>query len=489
MRSEQNEVLNRFLTEVDEQIQYQPMHATVNEELRAHIEDKVQVYMEYGVEEIEAYERAVRDMGDASVIGIQMNDAHHLRLPKPLLILLCSLMLLGIIGNLIGRGLALEEIFYNGYFVWGFLVLLIVMRYGYPCLLKYTEKLILLIFAVGIFFVVSRIVLRGLDFPDLPYQFTRIYSASILFGILQLAIPTMAVLLYRKRRQGLYALLFISGLSFLFIWLNDYAYLRDYSYIPFLTFLFTCLGIELYMIQKKFLNIDRKKGFAVAIISFLAVLSIWSTWQGEHLSKNVQLFLYPEQQADNAWEDGYNNVLIRNLLGRAELFGKIRLSEEELIRYGTSQWYYEGGDAVWDRNGETLENYVRYRMQFLDQPELRDILPQHTLNNYRIAWWILNYGWIPGITLTLLLVVAYVMLFVTAFKIRNRLGRITALAGSTAIGIQFLFYLLGNFGFQFGMFGNLPFVSEGIVSITGSTLMAGLVLSAYRFDTVVTEKE
>ena len=69
------------------------------------------------------------------------------------------------------------------------------------------------------------------------------------------------------------------------------------------------------------------------------------------------------------------------------------------------------------------------------------------------------------------------------------LGRIVALSGSLAIGIQFLFYLLGNFGCQFGMFGNLPFVSEGLASITGSALMAGLILSAYRFDTVVTETE
>ena len=38
--------------------------------------------MEYGIEEDEAYEKAIRDMGDASVIGIQMNETHHLRIAK-----------------------------------------------------------------------------------------------------------------------------------------------------------------------------------------------------------------------------------------------------------------------------------------------------------------------------------------------------------------------------------------------------------------------
>ena len=87
MRSDVHKVLNHFLEEVDEQIGYQPMHAAINEELRAHIEDKAHVYMEYGVEEEEAYEKAVRDMGDASALGIEMHEAHHLRTAKPLLLL------------------------------------------------------------------------------------------------------------------------------------------------------------------------------------------------------------------------------------------------------------------------------------------------------------------------------------------------------------------------------------------------------------------
>ena len=49
MRSEQQEKLLHFLEDVDEQISYRPVHAAVNEELRAHVEDKAEVYMEYGV--------------------------------------------------------------------------------------------------------------------------------------------------------------------------------------------------------------------------------------------------------------------------------------------------------------------------------------------------------------------------------------------------------------------------------------------------------
>ena len=128
MRSEQQERLERFLEDVDEQISYRPIHAALNEELRAHVEDKAEVYMEYGVEEDEAYDKAIRDMGDASVIGIEMNAAHHIRMAKPLLFSLLGLLCLGVIGNFVDRGFSLWEISYNGYFLWGLIVLMLVRQ-------------------------------------------------------------------------------------------------------------------------------------------------------------------------------------------------------------------------------------------------------------------------------------------------------------------------------------------------------------------------
>lgn len=492
MHSEQQERLERFLEDVDEQISYRPIHAAVNEELRAHVEDKAAVYMEYGVEESEAYNKAIHDMGDASVIGIQMNAAHHLRIARPLLFSLLGLICLGIIGNIVDRGFFLEEIPCSGCFLWGLLVLILVAWYGYPLLLKHTGKILILLSAAGLLFLVSRIVILQIDRLNPSMAGFYLYSPSVAFGILQLAIPASVVTLYRRRRQGLKSLLLIGGMQLFLLGLILLCHFWRYADAAFWTFLFSCLGVELYMIGKEYLNVDKKKGFGAAISCFLIISIVWAGIQGDLLYEELELFLNPKAQTESPWQDGYNNVLIRELLGRAEWFGEIKLSEEELIRYGTAQWYYEDGPGVWGEANDlhqSLKEYVEYRMQFLDEPKLTDILPQHYRNNYRIAWWVLRYGRIPGIALTLLLFGAYGLLFITAFRIRNRLGRLVALAGSLAMWIQFLFYLLGNMGCQFGMFGNLPFVSEGLVSITGSSLMAGLILSAYRFDTVVTEKE
>lgn len=494
MRSEQQEKLMHFLRDVDEQIAYRPICAAVNEELRAHVEDKAEVYMEYGVEEDEAYDKAIRDMGDASAIGIQMNEAHHLRTAKPLLFSLLALLALGLAGSFVIQGVSVWEVKQNLYFLWGLAVLMLTAWYGYPLLLKHAGGLLLLLSGGTGLFVILCLAVRCFPGWKIPAVLRRLlFSPSLSFGMMQIAVLAGVVLLYRKRRQGLKSLLWISVVQLVLVFFLTYSYWWGLADSSFVTVLCTCLGIELYMIEKEYLKADKKKSFAAAIGSFLGILMIWGGFQGERLSGELTLFINPKAQADTAWEDGYNNVLIQELLGRAEAFGEIRLSQEERIRYGTARWYYEDGPGVWKGNSggawETLERHVEYRMQFMDDPQLGDILPQHYYNNYRIAWWILRYGWIPGMLLTALPAAAYGLLFLTALRIRNRLGRLVALAGSIAIGIQFLFYLLGNFGYQFGMFGNLPFVSEGFISITGSALMAGLTLSAYRFDTVVAETQ
>lgn len=490
LRSEKIEVLEQFLTDVNEQIRYQPMHAAVDEELRAHVEDKAQMYIEYGVGAEEAYKKAVRDMGDASALGIQMNDAHHLRIAKPLLALILFLMLVpGLGGNIFDwKGLKFDDL----YFVWGSAVLTFIMLYGYPVLLKHTNVFLILFEAGCLGLCVLGLIARAAGYPAASGLLFTLFSPSVRFGVLQMAVPVAAVLLYRNRKHGWKCLIAAVAFEAILILLARYSHMSEYAYVPILTMLLTSFGIVLYMILKDYFTVNKKKGILAAFAGLAALLMLFCGIQWQDISENLQRFVNPDARASvsNAWDDSYNNVLIRELLGKAEVFGEIRLTEEELVRYGTSQWYYEDGEGSWNEGvgWDTLEKHVKYEMQFLDEPELEDILPQHYHNNYRIAYWILKTGWISGLLLLALILTTQAGLFITAYRIRNRLGCLVAISGSLALCIQNLFYLLGNFGCQFGAFGNLPFVSEGWVSITGTAIMAGLVLSAYRFDTVIKEQ-
>ncbi|HIX15213.1 MAG TPA: hypothetical protein H9740_05745 [Candidatus Hungatella pullicola] len=78
-----------------------------------------------------------------------------------------------------------------------------------------------------------------------------------------------------------------------------------------------------------------------------------------------------------------------------------------------------------------------------------------------------------------------VQLFACERKIRNPLGHLVALSSACMLFGETLFYILGNLGFQFGSFPTLPFIPEGLASITANMTLAGLILSAYSYDQVI----
>lgn len=491
MLTKKHEAVEQFLKDVDDQILYQPMHEAINEELCWHIEDKAEMYMQYGLEEETAYEKAVLDMGEPSALGIKLNQAHHLRVAKPLLFLIFALTFLGIVGNITYGGFF--YLFDSFYFLWGIIVLLLVTWKGYPLLVKYTN-LFLKIFLIGLliltgFYLIPRIFNIEVMFGS----FLGIYSTSVKYGVLQLSIPMLTVILYRNRRNGLRGIGIVFAYEAVMILAARFTHMSDTAYVPIATMLIACTGIMLYMLLKKYMTVGEIKGTIAIILGTAVLILLFIFSQAHGIFINLQMFVNPHARASvtNAWDDSYNNVLIRELLSRTELFGEVQLSDEELLRYTTSQWYYEDGEGRWN-NGEdgwiSLGRHVELKLRSGVDFEIEDALPQHYLNNYRISYWIIKYGIIPALVPISLILLTQIVMFAVALKIRNRLGKLTALAGCMAFSVQNGFYFLGNFGFQFGSFGNLPFVSEGMVSITGTMVMAGLILSAYRFDTVVREE-
>ena len=491
MLTKKEKLIDEFLKDVDDQIAYQPMHSAINEELKAHIEDKAEMYMDFGLNEDVSLEKAIRDMGDAYALGIQLNETHRLRTAKPLLILIMALVGLGWIGNIIDDGLF--GIFDSAYYVIGLGILGLIFYRGYPVMLQYAERILKILLASMILWVILLALQRRWDIPIMSHALLRLYSPSVLFGIFQLSSPMLSVFLYRRRKKPWTSLGIMFAYQAVMILISRISYVGEYSYIPYLTMIISTVSISAYMIYKRYLNVEIKKGFIFIFAGTILLLWTFCALQWKDVSRNIQMFINPNARASvtSSWDDSYNNVLIRELLSKAEPIGKIELSKEELVRYGTAQWYYEDGEGTWNGNtspNENFEDEIAYRMQFLDDPEIEDVMPNHYHNNLRIALWILKYGWIPALAILGLIIATQVVIFQTSWKIHNRLGRIVAIAGSITLAVQNIFYICGNFGFQFGKFGNLPFVSEGLVSIAGTMTMAGIILSAYRFDTVVKEE-
>lgn len=82
-----------FLEKVCNQIKYKPIVNDISEELTLHINEQKENYIEYGLDEKAAEERAVENMGDGEEIGKKLNKIHKPRLDVFSLVL--TLILIG----------------------------------------------------------------------------------------------------------------------------------------------------------------------------------------------------------------------------------------------------------------------------------------------------------------------------------------------------------------------------------------------------------
>ena len=69
------EKIEVWLSRVCEQVRWRPARASVKKELADHIEDQTEAYLAAGIPREEAQLRALEQMGDADMVGEQLNAA------------------------------------------------------------------------------------------------------------------------------------------------------------------------------------------------------------------------------------------------------------------------------------------------------------------------------------------------------------------------------------------------------------------------------
>lgn len=69
--------VENFLETVCQEIKYKPIRANISEELQQHIQEIKDEYIQEGMEEKEAEERAVKQMGEPEKIGKELNKIHR----------------------------------------------------------------------------------------------------------------------------------------------------------------------------------------------------------------------------------------------------------------------------------------------------------------------------------------------------------------------------------------------------------------------------
>ena len=126
--------INDFLNDVCRQIKYKPIREEIAQEIKSHVEESKENYMEKGIQEKEAEEKAILQMGNAEEIGKKLNKIHK---PK------FNLSLFIIVSLLLGFGILVNSLNYaNEYFIiliLSVLVFCLIYFFDYRKLMKYSN--------------------------------------------------------------------------------------------------------------------------------------------------------------------------------------------------------------------------------------------------------------------------------------------------------------------------------------------------------------
>lgn len=490
--------ITNFLDEVLEQVACPYAHPSIRRELKEHLTDRIEEYESQGMAPDEAVQKAVSAMGDPASIGARLNEVHRLQ-KAPLLTGLTALLLLIGFAFTCWMQWSPEQVA-NGflYYIPGVVLLVFAAWKACPLVISHWKKLLVLSGLLYLAqFALSVSARYGGRFP------LGIHTTGY-FALLLLA-PVLTLLAYRFRSHGTQALFSVLGIAGVFLFFQ--LWLVSGRPTAVLILLFAIAGTLFFMIRKDLFSIPgSQKQIQYGILFTGLCLSMVLLFAPASMRQLAKEFLRSEACVHDTWDDTYNGVLIRELLSRTPLTRGISLTQEELMDYGSGTWYFADRDplqiglnAIHQTEEESANFWSAYeerraaggnpRFLHFDKSNvtLWDVLPQHYHNNYVIAVCMLLYGRLAGYGLLALLAGFYAALFHCIGRLRSRFAASLACCCGLILLAEGILYTLGNFGYQFGSFPNLPLVSEGRVSILFHMLLLGFILSAFRYDQVLEE--
>ena len=181
--------IKEFLNTVCEQIKYKPIRNSISEELENHIEESKENYIKDGLEEKEAEEKAIAQMGNAEEIGKRLNKIHKPKLDWKLLIILIILLGFGFLvaftkaSSMVSDGYDTANVIerYLCALIAGTIFSIFIYFIDYTKIMKYSNLLYIIATLVVVYSF-----LFGININGLPYIYI---SPSITFSPVIIAMP------------------------------------------------------------------------------------------------------------------------------------------------------------------------------------------------------------------------------------------------------------------------------------------------------------
>jgi len=412
------------------QIRCKKAKSLVAEEIDHHIEDQKASYIKKGDDENRAMVKALEQMGDPIDIGKRLDKIHKPRIEWRILLVVLALCCLGVLAQLSMVESGLKPPFnidvgkHIIFIVVGFLLMITVYFVDYSIIGKYPKAIWVLLLAGFFLYAPYGIRING----HLPYLYA--------YGML--LIPVYGGILYAYRKKGYIGI--IKCLSFSVVASIIEMQFAVQSSV-YLGLILSSLIMLSFAVMKDWFGTSKRKAMAIIwgwipIAIFIQILLDRSIIN--RLQSMIETIQHPE-----LFEKGYQMNAVRQVITHAKLFGG---SNDFTIGY----------------------------------------LPG-LYNDYILTYVLGKWGIVAGILIISLFISFIGRMIYIAAKQKNRLGNFVGLGCSLVFAAQGSVYILSNLGIQFIAQVNLPFVSNGGVSLFANFIVLGIMLSVFRNTNILKE--
>lgn len=427
-----------YLQAVLAQVRWKQAHDVISRDLSDHIEDQTEAYFRGGIERDAALERAVEEMGDPVDVGLMLDASYRPRIALRLLLALGTLVLAGIlIRAIFYRLTAVEWVSYAIALFIGVGCFVLTLRINLYKALKWAWHLEIA------FLLIACVVPILWDWLSDQIGIVHFNYAYVQF--LWLLYPVIyAFVVYRMRGSNLFGLA-IAGALFcvpLFARAIRFTAIGHYE----IDAAAACFVIIMLAIQLKCFRGNRVIAFVLTLLvtGFGTLLTAVSE---PYRFARLHGMLYP---SNDPLGDGWLTLRIQELVGKA---------------------------VIWGRGGVL-------------SPESQSFLDQNAsfTSNYVMSYLIYEYGYIVAIFLILLVIAFLCFGFTRARRLGSQLGKLLSSGILIVFSMQAFLYVLPCIGYPFTSSAFFPFVTDGNLVLVIDFMLAGLLLSLFRTDTLYSDK-
>lgn len=441
--------IKEFLDCVCEQIKYKPIRENIAEELQDHIVESKENYIQEGLEEQIAEEKAIKQMGKAEEIGKKLNKIHRPKLDWKLtlifIVLLCfsglvvfiksknDIELFGAEGESIKR--------FVRFVIMGIILSIPIYFVNYTKISKYSNLIYVLATLSIVWALLSGCLINGI-----PYIYV---TNSFIVAPTVVAIP-------------LYIIAFAG-------FIND---LNKENKLETLILKYTNIKININLLKIIGLSI-----FSLVVLVLIpSMVSVFVLGLAYLILGTVKILQKKENRIKNILKL-WGTVTLLGIFLIIQIIGVSSYKWNRLVAVINPESDPEGYGWVAINRKEIIES-AKLWGEAEETSHAIDLFDEGT--NFAFISVLAHYGWIVSIGIVLDIIAFSIKLILNAIKIKDSYGKLLIIGISSMFILQSIFNILMNLNLWIEAAFNLPFVSYGGANLVINMMSLALILSIYR---------